>query len=159
MPAERLGQNVVNVPSLLKPAAGNSARFKGYRTSFPNILNSRADDLHRVKIQHVAPVGFAVRRVGPHVSPTIQPPAGSMCRAVGEGFLLVEVHQQGSALERLQPDINQGFLRGKCGHVIAPAFSPITNRRNIYGIKIRVAVVASPCLGNQLAPVLEIKGV
>ena len=76
---------------------------------------------------------------------------------VRKRLLLIEVHQQRGALKRLKPDVDQRSLVLEGRHVVAPTFAPISHRRNVDAVEVRIAVVARPGLTHNLSPVLQIE--
>src|SRR6266513_2048311 len=105
MPTERLVEDIVDVPALLFPETRNPTGLQRDRTPPPDILNTHACDLLRVKIEHMRK-GRSVFPLPAHIAETVQSPTSPASSAVGERARLVEVHQQWRTLKGVEVDIN-----------------------------------------------------
>ena len=60
-------------------------------------------------------------------------------------------------LECLEPDIDQLFLHRERRHIRTPTFAPVSDRRNVYAVQIRIPVITFAGFGNQLAPIFQVQ--
>src|SRR6516225_1432939 len=124
MPPQRLAQNVVDLPGLLKPITGTQPVTQDWAATHPGYPRAQlAAGRYRE-----SPARKFILGGHPHIAETIQPPPGAVLRAVRHRLLFVKVHRQWRVFEGFKLDVDEGLLVGKRRHVRAPAFTPVTYR-------------------------------
>src|SRR5215472_12507160 len=122
----------------LLPRFKNAAGFKRYWRAAPNVLQLSTRDLLRVQIKHVREIpGWAT-----HVAPAVEAPAGAFLGTVNERGQLIKVHQQQRARESLKVKVNQLLLYRPLRQIGSPAFSPVSDGRDVHVVQIGMAIIA-----------------
>ena len=153
VPAERLVEDRLQREVPLVPLLGDPTGFERNRSGLPDVLKPASRQLLRIEVLHVRK---AAARCA-HVTPAVEPPATAQLHTVLQRRQRIEIHQQQSARERLEVEVDQLLLNGPVRQVRTPALSPVAHGGNVHMIEVGVTVVALSRFEDERAPIPDIE--